>query len=77
MSQDWIFQFIYHIKVIDTTCSVDEERLFGIPEGEDVDEITANSPEYQQWEQFAEVATNLLEKIEKYLETLQTFGVDI
>lgn len=57
--------------------SIDEERLFGIQEGEDVDEVTANSQEYQQWEQFAEVATNLLEKIEKYLETLQAFGVEV
>lgn len=64
------------LKVIKFSLSTDEERLFGIPEGEDVDEVTANSPEYQQWEQFAEVATDLLEKIEKYLETLQAFGVE-
>uniref|UniRef100_A0A1B6CHS7 Armadillo repeat-containing protein 2 n=1 Tax=Clastoptera arizonana TaxID=38151 RepID=A0A1B6CHS7_9HEMI len=52
---------------------LDEERLFGIADGCDVDEITASNPEYQQWELFAGVATNLLEKIENYLETLEAF----
>lgn len=49
----------------------DEERLFGVVEDGEVEEAVANSPEYQQWEQFAGVATNLLEKIEQYLESLQ------
>lgn len=49
----------------------DEHRLFGVVEDEEMDESVANSPEYQQWEHFAGVATNLLEKIEQYLESLQ------
>lgn len=52
----------------------DEERLFGVTEEEEVDESVASRPEYQQWEEFATVATNLLEKIEKYLESLQAFS---
>lgn len=53
---------------------LDEERLFGITEGtEIVPDTIADSPEYRLWEDFASVATNLLEKIEQYLESLQAF----
>ncbi|KAK9511340.1 hypothetical protein O3M35_000009 [Rhynocoris fuscipes] len=53
---------------------LDEERLFGISEGtEIIPDIIADTPEYRLWEEFASVATNLLEKIEQYLESLQAF----
>ena len=53
---------------------LDEEHLFGVSEGSEVPEAIASSGEYQSWEQFATVATNLLEKIEQFLESLQ--GLD-
>ncbi|KAG8307964.1 Armadillo repeat-containing protein 2 [Homalodisca vitripennis] len=56
---------------------LDEERLFGVAEDGEIEDSVANNPEYQQWEQFAGVATNLLEKIEQYLESLQAFKEEI
>lgn len=49
----------------------DDERLFGARESVTVDESQANkngNTFYQQWEEFAVIATNLLEKIETYME---------
>jgi hypothetical protein len=50
----------------------DEERLFGVVEGTDVSEALATSEHYQMWEEFAGVATNLLEKIETFLDSLDS-----
>uniref|UniRef100_A0A146LPT6 Armadillo repeat-containing protein 2 n=3 Tax=Lygus hesperus TaxID=30085 RepID=A0A146LPT6_LYGHE len=52
---------------------LDEEKLFGIKEDAEIPDLIAESSEYRLWEQFASVATNLLEKIEQYLESLQAF----
>ncbi|CAH1402753.1 unnamed protein product [Nezara viridula] len=52
---------------------LDEEKLFGIVEGSEAPDYITESCEYRLWEQFANVATNLLEKIEQYLESLQVF----
>lgn len=47
---------------------LDEEKLFGIEENiEDIDIYVTQ--EYLIWEEFANVATNLLEKIEYFLDT--------
>lgn len=48
----------------------DEERLFGIVEDGEIDESITERKDYQLWEDFAGVATNLLEKIEQYLESI-------
>lgn len=50
----------------------DEERLFGVVEGTEVNEALATSEHYQMWEEFAGVATNLLEKIETFLDSLDS-----
>jgi hypothetical protein len=50
----------------------DEERLFGVVEGTEVDETLATSEHYQMWEEFAGVATNLLEKMETFLDSLDS-----
>lgn len=50
----------------------DEERLFGVVEGTDVNEALATSEHYQMWEEFAGVATNLLEKMETFLDSLDS-----
>jgi hypothetical protein len=49
-------------------CLTDEERLFGIAEGTEVNEELATSEHYQLWEEFAGVATNLLEKMESFMD---------
>ncbi|XP_039294214.1 armadillo repeat-containing protein 2 isoform X2 [Nilaparvata lugens] len=54
---------------------LDEERLFGVTEEGDADEAVLCSGEYRQWEQFALVATNLLEKIELCLQPQTTDAV--
>jgi hypothetical protein len=41
-------------------------------EGTDVNEALATSEHYQMWEEFAAVATNLLEKIETFLDSLES-----
>jgi hypothetical protein len=51
-------------------CVTDEERLFGVVEGTEVNESLATSEHYQMWEEFAGVATNLLEKMEIFLDSL-------
>ncbi|PNF40949.1 hypothetical protein B7P43_G08853 [Cryptotermes secundus] len=51
---------------------LDEERLFGVVEGTDVNEALATSEYYQMWEEFAGVATNLLEKMETFLDSLDS-----
>lgn len=65
-----IITTLFILPIYDT----DEERLFGVVEEGEVDVSVASSHDYQQWEQFAAVATNLLEKIEQYLESLQAFS---
>ncbi|XP_049839067.1 armadillo repeat-containing protein 2 isoform X1 [Schistocerca gregaria] len=55
---------------------LDEERLFGVVEGTETAEAVAESLSYQQWEEFAGVATNLLEKIETYLDSLENSLTD-
>jgi hypothetical protein len=42
--------------------------LFGVVEGTEVNEELATSEHYQLWEEFAGVATNLLEKMESFLD---------
>jgi len=42
--------------------------LFGVVEGTEVSEELATSEHYQLWEEFAGVATNLLEKMESFLD---------
>ncbi|KAF5303070.1 hypothetical protein FQR65_LT08399 [Abscondita terminalis] len=49
---------------------LDEEKLFGITEPTDNLEIYS-TPDYMIWEEFANVATNLLEKIEHFLDALE------
>lgn len=52
----------------------DDERLFGTQSSslmDDVGENGAGSALYQQWEEFAIIATNLLEKIESFSEGVQ------
>ena len=50
----------------------DEERLFGVVEGTEVNEDLATSDHYQMWEEFASVAINLLEKMETFLDSLDS-----
>lgn len=53
----------------------DEERLFGITDvSEDLE--VYSTPEYIIWEEFANVATNLLEKIENFLDTLEQLELE-
>ncbi|KAK5645760.1 hypothetical protein RI129_004224 [Pyrocoelia pectoralis] len=49
---------------------LDEEKLFGITDTTEDLEIYS-APDYMIWEEFANVATNLLEKIEHFLDTLE------
>lgn len=54
---------------------VDEEKLFGIEENtEDTDVYVTQ--EYLIWEEFANVATNLLEKVEYFLDTFDQINLD-
>lgn len=54
---------------------LDEEKLFGIEENtEDVDVYVTQ--EYLIWEEFANVATNLLEKIEYFLDTFDQINLE-
>ncbi|KAF2880199.1 hypothetical protein ILUMI_26000 [Ignelater luminosus] len=54
---------------------LDEERLFGITDvSEDLE--VYSTPEYIIWEEFANVATNLLEKIENFLDTLEQLELE-
>ena len=51
----------------------DDEQLFGVRENLNFDESQPNenvNAIYQQWEEFAVIATNLLEKIETYMESI-------
>jgi len=47
---------------------LDEEKLFGVPEGQQVPESIAKTQAYQMWDEFASVATNLLERLEGFME---------
>ncbi|KAF5287727.1 hypothetical protein FQA39_LY15747 [Lamprigera yunnana] len=54
---------------------LDEEKLFGITETcEDLD--IYSTPDYMIWEEFANVATNLLEKIEHFLDTYEQIEIE-
>ncbi|XP_028133893.2 armadillo repeat-containing protein 2 [Diabrotica virgifera virgifera] len=54
---------------------LDEEKIFGIEEHmEDMDVYVTQ--EYLIWEEFANVATNLLEKIEYFLDTFDQITID-
>ncbi|XP_071455226.1 armadillo repeat-containing protein 2 [Hetaerina americana] len=48
---------------------LDEEHYFGIPEGSEVDPEISMTTAYQEWEEFAAVATDLLEKIEAFMDS--------
>ncbi|KAJ9581373.1 hypothetical protein L9F63_023449 [Diploptera punctata] len=52
---------------------LDEERLFGVVEGSEVNEDLVSSEHYQMWEEFAGVAINLLEKMETFLDSLDSY----
>ncbi|KAJ3654800.1 hypothetical protein Zmor_013962 [Zophobas morio] len=54
---------------------LDEEKLFGITEGSEDAEIYVTQ-EYLIWEEFASVATNLLEKIEYFLDTFDQIHIE-
>ncbi|XP_059471767.1 armadillo repeat-containing protein 2 [Neocloeon triangulifer] len=47
---------------------LDEEKLFGVEEGQEVPEHVAKTFEYQMWDEFASVATNLLERLESFID---------
>ncbi|CAB3373842.1 Hypothetical predicted protein [Cloeon dipterum] len=47
---------------------LDEEKLFGVKEGHEVPEHVAKTFEYQAWDEFASVATNLLERLESFMD---------
>lgn len=53
---------------------LDEEKLFGIIEGEENIDIYS-SQEYVLWDEFANVATNLLEKIECFLDNMEPLEI--
>nr|CAD7196400.1 unnamed protein product [Timema douglasi] len=55
--------------------SLDEERLFGVKEGTEVNETIASSAGYQIWEEFAGAATNLLEKMETFMDTVEPLEI--
>ncbi|XP_018333923.1 armadillo repeat-containing protein 2 isoform X2 [Agrilus planipennis] len=55
---------------------LDEEKLFGIKDVTGNAEI-CSSAEFLVWEEFAFVATNLLEKIEHFLELLETSSIQL
>ncbi|KAK9693613.1 hypothetical protein QE152_g34085 [Popillia japonica] len=50
---------------------LDEEKLFGITDTSENSQILM-SQEFLIWEEFANVATNLLEKIEQFFDTVET-----
>lgn len=52
----------------------DEEKLFGITESEENMEIYTTQ-EYILWDEFANVATNLLEKIECFLDNMEPLEI--
>ncbi|KYB28498.1 armadillo repeat-containing protein 2 isoform X1 [Tribolium castaneum] len=54
---------------------LDEEKLFGITEGSEDTEVYVTQ-EYLIWEEFASVATNLLEKIEYFLDTFDQIHIE-
>lgn len=54
---------------------IDEEKLFGIDENTEDADIYITQ-EYLIWEEFANVATNLLEKIEYFLDTFDQINLD-
>lgn len=53
--------------------AADDEKLFGVTE--DSDEDIYVTQDYLIWEEFAGVATNLLEKIEYFLETFDQIHI--
>lgn len=53
---------------------VDEEKLFGITDSQENIEIFS-SQEYILWDEFANVATNLLEKIESFLDNIEPLEI--
>lgn len=57
-------------------CFLDEEKLFGIEEHMEDTEIYVTQ-EYLIWEEFANVATNLLEKIEYFLDTFDQINIEV
>lgn len=61
--------FIFFVTNLMTISASDEERLFGVTET--TNEQLFVSHEYTVWEEFANVATNLLEKIEYFLDALE------
>lgn len=62
--------FVYNIKILFS----DEEKLFGITESdENIDIFTTQ--EYIAWDEFANVATNLLEKIEGFLDNIEPLEI--
>lgn len=54
----------------------DEEKLFGVTETQENGTLYITQ-EYLSWEEFANVATNLLEKIEHFLDTLDDTELDL
>lgn len=56
------------------SCISDDEKLFGITE--DSDEDVYVTQDYLIWEEFAGVATNILEKIEYFLETFDQIHIN-
>ncbi|XP_063220147.1 armadillo repeat-containing protein 2 isoform X2 [Bacillus rossius redtenbacheri] len=50
---------------------LDEERLFGIKEGCEANESVKTMVRFQAWEDFSGVATDLLERLEAFLDSLQ------
>lgn len=52
----------------------DEEKLFGITGSQENIGIL-NSQEYLTWDEFANVATNLLEKIETFLDNIDPIEI--
>lgn len=53
---------------------LDEEKLFGITDSHENLEVFA-SQEYMLWDEFANVATNLLEKIESFLDNIEPLEI--
>ncbi|KAJ8929682.1 hypothetical protein NQ314_017609 [Rhamnusium bicolor] len=64
---------IFHVKQVDIV--EDEEKLFGIEEHTDDMDVYVTQ-EYLIWEEFANVATNLLEKIEYFLDTFDQINIE-
>lgn len=50
---------------------LDEDRIFGLSTNADNSDVFATQ-EYLLWEEYASVATNLLEKIEIFLDTQES-----